>query len=59
MSPVGLANTRISTNYAQKSPRSLVCFVKHRKLFFAAGPVPGKFLGMVNQDPSDSKSNRF
>ena len=24
MSPVGLANTRISTGYAQKSPRSLV-----------------------------------
>ena len=24
MSPVGLANTRISTDYAQKSPRSLL-----------------------------------
>ena len=26
MEPVGLANTRISTVYAQKSPRSLVGF---------------------------------
>ena len=25
MSPVGLANTRISTGYAQESPRSLLC----------------------------------
>ena len=23
------------------------------------GPVPGKFLGIVGQDPSDSKSNRL
>ena len=25
MQPVGLANARISTTYAQKSPRSLLC----------------------------------
>ena len=26
---------------------------------FELGPVPNKFLGIVSQDPSDSKSNRL
>ena len=32
--------------------------VKHIR-HLTSGPMPGKFLGIVGQDPSDSKSNRL
>ena len=57
MQPVGLGNTRILTDYSQKSPWTL---------FFSSGDLgtfldqcPRRFLGIVDQNPSVSKSNQL
>ena len=50
MKPVGLANTRISTDYDQKSPRSLLMTLK--LVLFVKGPKLCK-LGLTHSHWSE------